>query len=57
MQPGLKEASETDDWLQLSVQSRLLGGESVATLLKEIEELIRILNSIVKRTQHADADQ
>ncbi len=49
---ALKEASETDYWLQLAIQSDLLKRETVSTLTIEVDELIRILNAIVNRTQH-----
>lgn len=48
---ALKEASETEYWLQLSIQSGLLEREGVQQITEEADQLIRILNSIVKRTQ------
>lgn len=46
-----KEAAETEYWLKLIVQARMVAAERAADLAKEIDELVRILSAIVKRTQ------
>ncbi len=54
---ALKEASETEYWLQMAIQSDLLTHEVASPLTIEIDELIRILNAIVKRTQQSCGPQ
>ena len=46
-----KEASETHYWLQLCDRTRMLHGESLENLIREVDELVRILSSVVKGTQ------
>lgn len=46
-----KEARETHYWLRLLKDSKLCPGLRVDQLIKECEELIRLLTAIVKTTQ------
>ena len=46
-----KEARETKYWLRLIVASGLIPGSKVESLLGEIEEIIKILTSIVKTSE------
>ena len=46
-----KEAGETQYWLELAHRAELLGAESHAALAKEAEELVKILGTIVRKTQ------
>lgn len=46
-----KEASETHYWLQLCDATALLNGEPLQTLTKEADEIVRILASIVRKSQ------
>ncbi len=46
-----KEASETCYWLELCRRTGLVAGDQADHLAREVDELIRILSSIVKRTQ------
>ena len=46
-----KEASETHYWLELCQTTSLLGGRGLEHLLKETDEITRILSSIVHKTQ------
>ena len=43
-----KEARETNYWLRLIIDAEILDKEKYSSLLKESEELIKILTSIVK---------
>ena len=43
-----KEARETNYWLRLLQDSKLIPEEKIRTLIDESEEIIRILTSIVK---------
>jgi len=45
-----KEASETQYWLELCNSTGVLAAEATAPLIREADELTRILASIVKRT-------
>lgn len=47
-----KEASETHYWLELCQHTGLLGGEDMQAAIKEVDELVSILSSIVRKTQH-----
>jgi four helix bundle protein len=47
-----KEASETHYWLQLCERAGLLPHEELARLTREANELVRILSTVVKATQH-----
>ena len=46
-----KEASETQYWLELSHRAGLLPDNTYTTLRNEVGELIRILGTIVRKTQ------
>lgn len=46
-----KEASETHYWLQLCDAAALLRGEPLHHLIQEVDEIVRILASIVRKTQ------
>jgi four helix bundle protein len=46
-----KEASETQYWLELSHGAGLLPDNTYTTLRNEVGELIRILGTIVRKTQ------
>lgn len=46
-----KEASETHYWLQLCNATTLLDGEPLNNLTKEADEIVRILSSIVRKSQ------
>ena len=46
-----KEARETNYWLRLLRDSKLCGDLALSDLIKESEEIIKILTSIVKTTQ------
>lgn len=48
-QIALKEASETEYWIQLLVRSRYIGQDSL--LIQKINEIIRILTSILKSSK------
>lgn len=48
-----KEASESEYWLSLCSACRLLGEPSVAPLIDEAIELLKILGTIVLRTQES----
>ena len=47
---ALKEAQETRYWLRIIIESQLLVGEEIDALLKESDELVRIINAIIKNT-------
>ena len=46
-----KEASETHYWLQLCDATALLNGELLEDLTKEADEIVRILSSVVRKSQ------
>ncbi|MFQ5411570.1 MAG: four helix bundle protein [Phycisphaerae bacterium] len=46
-----KEASETLYWLELCGSTGLLDGEQLRRLMSETEEIVRVLSSIVQKTQ------
>ena len=46
-----KEASETQYWLELCKRTKLMTGEKADVLWKEVDELVRILLTIVRGTQ------
>jgi len=50
---ALKEAAEVDYWLRLCRESSLIDGDELDTLLRECDDIIRILTVSVKRTQSA----
>ena len=45
---SLKEAAETEYWLELLVASEILHENEVSILLNEVEEIIKILTKILK---------
>ena len=49
-----KEARETNYWLRLLRDSKLCGNIDFSNLIKESEEIIAILTSIVKTSQKTD---
>jgi four helix bundle protein len=46
-----KEASETYYWLLLCREASLLGSDLIDPALLEVDEVLRVLTSIVKKTQ------
>ncbi len=50
MSIALKEAQETRYWLRIIISSELLIDEETKTLLKESDELVRIINAIIVTT-------
>jgi four helix bundle protein len=50
---ALREASETESWLMLFREAELFVDERLTGLLKQVDELIRIPTTIVKKTQTA----
>src|SRR5512142_1584665 len=47
----LKEAQETRFWLRTIIESDLLANEEIHLLLKESDELVRIVNTIIANTR------
>ncbi|HCM37236.1 MAG: hypothetical protein UV61_C0024G0017 [Candidatus Gottesmanbacteria bacterium GW2011_GWB1_43_11] len=52
MNIALKEARETDYWLRLITAAKLIPEAKMASLLAEIEELVKILRSSVKKLRN-----
>ena len=50
MNVALKEASETEYWLELMHESTFINVDDVEEMLKDCRELIKILTAIVKTT-------
>ena len=50
MKIALKEAQETRYWLRIIIASEMLTDSEIAKLLQEIDELVRILNTIISNT-------
>jgi four helix bundle protein len=48
---ALKEAQETRFWLRTIIESDLLANEEIQLLLKESDELVRIVNTIITNTR------
>lgn len=46
-----KEASETHFWLRLCQRSGLLAGDALTATINEVDQLCRILATIIKKTQ------
>ncbi len=46
-----KEASETHYWLRLCRETGLLNGPAVDAALKEADELVRVLATVIKKVQ------
>jgi len=51
-----KEARETNYWLRLLIETKMIAEKQLADLLDESNQLIAILTSIVKKTS-SSADQ
>ena len=51
MNIALKEASETEYWLELLVESDYITQAQFDNIYKDIEEILRILVTIVKKTE------
>jgi len=51
MSIALKEANETEYWLELILYSKIIEKSNIIELLNECKELCRILNSIVKNSK------
>ncbi|MGB0774953.1 MAG: four helix bundle protein [Akkermansiaceae bacterium] len=49
---ALKEANETDYWIELLHQSDTITSQQHASLLPDITELIKLLISIIKTSKH-----
>ena len=45
---ALKEACETEYWIELLVETGYIGKDTGELLLKDVSEIIKILNSILK---------
>jgi four helix bundle protein len=52
MNIALKEARETRYWLKLILEAELLSQKQLSALLTEIEELIKIIYTIIQNTQN-----
>lgn len=50
MNIALKEASESEYWLELMTETKILTDEQSASLLQDCQELLKLLTSIVKTT-------
>ena len=48
---ALKEAAETEYWIELLVASDIMEGREVASILKDVKELNRLLTSILKTSR------
>ena len=51
MQIALKEASETEYWLELLTESEYITGNAADSVLQDCREIIRIITSIVRTTK------
>ncbi|MDD3223269.1 MAG: four helix bundle protein [Clostridium sp.] len=51
MSIALKEANETEYWLELIVEAKILERSEIDTLLKECKEICKILTCIVKTSE------
>jgi four helix bundle protein len=51
MKISLKEAQETRYWLRTILEAELLTDDETKALLKESDELVRIINAIIKNTR------
>jgi len=51
-QISLKEARETEYWLQLIVEAEILPRSKMTPLLVEIEELVKILRASLKKLRN-----
>lgn len=50
MKIALKEAQETRYWLRTIIESELLTDEETQALLKECDEIVRVLHTIITNT-------
>ena len=57
MSVALKEANETDYWLDLLHQSDYLATDRYASIQPDVQELIKLLVSIVKTSKGLHGDQ
>ena len=48
---SLKEARETEYWLKIIFEIELVGKQVLTDLLKEVNEIIKILTAIIKNTK------
>ena len=48
---ALKEASETEYWLELLIEAEYLTSEQGETLLQDCRELLKLLTSIIKSSK------
>ena len=48
---SLKEANETEYWLELLIESDYLDKEEGTQLINDVKEIIKILSSIIKTTK------
>ena len=48
---SLKEANETEYWLELLIESNYLDREKGLQLVNDVKEIIKILSSIIKTTK------
>ena len=55
MNIALKEASESEYWIELLQETEFLNSDEGESLLKDCRELIKLLTSIVKSTFNAPA--
>ena len=51
---ALKEANETEYWIELLYQSEFLDKASFQSIKTDIEELLKLLTSIIKTTKEND---
>jgi len=50
MKIALKEAQETRYWLRMIIESEMLVDEEIKALLKECDEIVRIIHTIIVNT-------
>ncbi|GAB6137408.1 hypothetical protein JCM15060_05970 [Halanaerobaculum tunisiense] len=48
---SLKEASETEYWIRLLVETEILSEKTGKSLLSDLEEISKLLKSIIKTTK------
>lgn len=51
MSIALREARETQYWLKIVLESKLIENQNIKSYLVEIDEIIKILASIIKKTK------
>ncbi|MGO5065337.1 four helix bundle protein [Clostridium sporogenes] len=52
MSIALKEANETEYWLELMLESKILQKDDIKMILQDCKEICRILSSIVKTSSN-----